>query len=698
MARSGLVLAAPRAAAPPAPAIATDDASVAASVSTILTQDVADANFGEARKKLRAILAACKGKCSGPATAQAQIALGIIAAQIGQTDEAKATFLKALEGDSMASLPDGSSAATKAAWGEAQKAWALANPPADDVAKAGWTNKEALELAKAGAAAEAGARDAECIEKDRAALSIEENARGRLHVAGCEQRAGKVIDGLRDAQKALELAVARRDTPVAKGAQQRIGELLPRIAHVTFDAPRTVTDLKVNFDERAIPTEKLAQRFAIDPGRHRARGEGSVGGVLMNFDQTYEVKDGESIQVTIKLRPTALTPGQLECMVSAKTEDDIVKCLPQQHTPLVVRAGIEVSGYTDSTSVHVLSPGLNASVVSPTQGWNVQGSYLIDMVTAASPDIVSEASRRFRDVRHAATLGGGYKPGRFGAQVNAYLSSEYDYFSRGAGLTVSGDFLDKQLTPSLGLRHADDTIGRSGRPFSVFSHTLATNEVTLGATIVMTPMSVLVVGAAMQFERGDPSKPYRYIPMFDANTSVPIGAPIGVVNQNRLPVRPLEQLPLQRDRYALTGRYISRIGNGTLRIEDRIYTDSWSLKATTADGRYMMDVSRKLRLWPHVHAHAQTGAGFYQRVYNIVPTTDTSINLPAVRTDDRELTPLLTVGLGAGGHYYFSAPGDKFQYGISLSADAMYTKFFDALFLKNRIAYYGTLGFDVEFQ
>jgi hypothetical protein len=38
------------------------------------------------------------------------------------------------------------------------------------------------------------------------------------------------------------------------------------------------------------------------------------------------------------------------------------------------------------------------------------------------------------------------------------------------------------------------------------------------------------------------------------------------------------------------------------------------------------------------------------------------------------------------------------QYAISLQTDVMYTHYVDALYLTSRVAIYGTLGFDAEFQ
>jgi hypothetical protein len=624
------------------------------------------------------------------------VGLGMVAAQMGKGDESKAEFLEALTGYATAQLPAaGVTPTIKDRWDDAQRAWALSNPAADDATKGGWKDKAALALATQGYnAALAGALQ-ECIEKDKAALALEDNARARLHLSGCEQKAGKVIDSLRDAQAALQAGQKGNDQAVVKTASDRLTALLPHVAHVGFDIPQGISDLKVIFDDRAVPPDRFAQKFSIDPGRHHCHAEGGVRGVVMSFDQDYDVKDGETVIVAIRLKPTALTPGQLDCMLAAKTQDDIAKCLPQDKKPLIVRAGLSIGGYTDSTSVHVLTPAIGGSVSSPTGGWDVEGSYLIDIVTAASPDIVSEASRHFRDVRHAGTLGGGFKPGRFGGHVDGFLSSEFDYFSRGLGVTLLGDFLDRQLTPSIHYSHSIDTIGRTGTPFSVFSNTLLTDELQLGATLVLTRSSILVFGGTAALERGDQSKPYRYIPMFDSGVSVPVGASISFVNHNRLPERPLEQLPLSRDRYAIAARYALRTGRRTLRLEERIYTDTWAINATTTDMQYIIDINQRLRVWPHLRFHAQTGAAFYQRVYI---TTLSPESLPAWRTTDRELSPFFSVTAGGGARMSLVPPSSKIQYGLSLQGDAMGSDYFNALFIRSRLALFGTLGFDAEFE
>ncbi len=679
-----------------------DDAPVIAAVEKIQRDDIANANFGDAKKKLKAMLEKCGKRpvCGTNAVAQIHLTLGMVNAQIGRDDEAKQEYTDALNADASTSLPaSGTTDSMKKVFADAQKGWIAAHPQPDDSTKAGWQNKVAFDFATAATTADQQGNFPDCIQKDRAALQLEEQQRARLHLAGCEQKAGKIIDALRDAQKAYEGASQKKDLIVSKAAQVKLAELIPKIAHVTFKPPVGAGALKVTFDEKPVPSDKLTQNFSIDPGQHHAHAEGQVSGILMSFDQTVDLKEGETQEVDIRLKPTALTPGELECMLKAKTEEEIRACLPKNEKPLVVRAALDFGGYTDSVSVNVLSPAIRGSIVSPTGGWNVGASYTLDVLTAASPDVVATASRRFYDTRHAVTATGGYKPGRFGGQISAFGSSEKDYFSRGVNVTANGDFFDKQLTPQIGVGYSIDTAGRSSTPFSIFNEKYTTLTLSGGATIVASPTSVLVVGLTMMLERGDQSKPYRWIPIFDTGFTVPIGASISSVNANRLPIRPLEHLPTERDRYSLNGRYLLRVkGRSTLRLEERIYYDSWGVKASTTDGRWMYDLSKSLVVWPHVHLNAQTGANFFQRAYNATLNPDGSIGLPANRTTDRELSPLITIAGGPGTRLALTPPENKIQIGLSLQADVMYSRYFNALFIKQRMAYYGTLGFDGEFE
>src|SRR5690606_28791297 len=99
--------------------------------------------------------------------------------------------------------------------------------------------------------------------------------------------------------------------------------------------------------------------------------------------------------------------------------------------------------------VNVLTPGLLLGVEDPVNGWGINGSFLVDVVSAASPDIVSMASPRWEDVRYAPALGGHVKIEDWDLSLNGSYSTESDHRSIGAGAGIAVDLMNKQVTPSL---------------------------------------------------------------------------------------------------------------------------------------------------------------------------------------------------------------------------------------------------------
>jgi hypothetical protein len=725
-----------------------DDVAALATVQQTMQDDYPTAAFGDSKRKLTEALEKCRrGHCTNNTRAQVLVALGMVMSQLGQGDEARSQFAAALQQSPSVHLPSsGTTPNIRTQFADAQKTVGVgvtAPPPPTQIATAApppppptqtaapppppppppppvdTSNTlaqpaptqpvahlpEWIQLATEGLKADLAGHLDECITKDKKSLELEEQPRTRLHLASCERRSGHLIDALRDTQKALEDGIKKRDSAVMRASRERLEELLGRIPHVTFVPPAGVTDLTVTFDERAVPSTSLTKKFSIDPGKHAVHAEGTQGAIPLTFDESYDVKDGELLTVTITLKSAAseyLTPGQLKCMIQAKNQEEVVHCLPQNQKNLVVKAGYDLSGYTDTNSVNVVTPSVNVLVSSPTAGWNVGGSFLFDVVTAASPDIVSEASPAFRDRRYAGVFTGGYKPGKFGVQATGDVSIENDYESFGGGVALTADLRDKLVTPRLAYNYSHDIILKTGTPYSVFHHDLDTHEVEAGVTTVMNSTTLLSINGTAQFERGDQSKPYRYIPMFapDIAARIPVGATIDLVNQYRLPMRPLEQLPTSRDRVAFGLRLAKRFSslNSTLRIDQRIYYDSWAIAATTTDARYVQDIGKRFRFWPHLRLNAQTGAGFYQLAYAALKDNNGQITIPLYRSDDRELGPLITLTAGGGLRFALTAPESKTQIGVNAAGDLMYTRFFDALFVTTRTAVYGTVGMDFEFD
>lgn len=399
------------------------------------------------------------------------------------------------------------------------------------------------------------------------------------------------------------------------------------------------------------------------------------------------------------VEPLASTPH-----ADTKPKDTSLKTgvkSPPQDTA-TEHAALQMGAYKDNDAVTVLTPSF-ALGIENVSGASLRATYLIDIVSAASADIVSTASPRWQEVRHAGSLYGEYKPRDFGVGVGASISREPDYLSYGAYGTLRKDFSEKNWSLYFGYGFSHDTAGRCGAEpaactsFTVFSRDLWRSSFNGGFDLVADRASLLSVSGDIVVENGDQSKPYRYIPLFtpDKAPTIPKGAPAAVVNASSSPERPLEQLPLSRRRFAISARYARRMGLTTLRAMERLYADTWGLMATSTDVRFIFDLGKRFALWPHARFHYQKEVNFWQRAY--VSRGGTGWDLPQYRTGDRELGPLWTVTGGLGFKWYFGSGANPESWAVQLTADEMYTSFLDDLYLTNRIATVGALSVEGSF-
>jgi len=578
-------------------------------------------------------------------------------------------------------------------------------PPAEAAQQPsrGWSNQQALELAKEGIEAKKNGDLQLCLTKDQSSLAIEDHPYVRLHVSSCLAGLGRFKDALVNARDALAAGIKNEDDDLKRAALARVQELMPKLARIKFEFPDKTDNLKITINGQPLRPDQVNRSLSVDPGDYTVEAVREERGERYFFREKVTLAEGEEKGVEVLPKRDHLPDETEKCLRDAKTYKDRLKCIEEPSTHPNVRVALEMSGYTDSTAVHVLTPAINASVVSPTGGWNVGGSYLLDMVSAASPDLVSTASRPFIEQRHAASLNGGYKVSIAQFGVNGNVSSEPDYLSRTVGANLSTELNEKLITPRIGYNYSWDTIGYRNSPFDNFNRSLTTHAIDAGVTFVMSPTTLLVTGISMSFERGENSKLYRFIPMFDEETSkrIPVGASIRLVNENRLNVRPREYVPQQRDRVAVGARINHRMGSGTLRIEERVYTDNWGIKASTTDGRYMHDLGERLRVWPHLRLHAQTSASFYQMAYAAAESAEGGdqggIAVPRYRTSDREASPMIAVTAGGGARIALTTEKSANQYAILVSGDVMYNRYLESLFILSRTAVWGTVAFEAEF-
>lgn len=565
-------------------------------------------------------------------------------------------------------------------------------------ARYAWTNPKARELAREGIEAKKAGDAQLCVQKDQASLALEEHPYVRLHLSGCLGATGKLVEALKAAQTGLSAAVKSGDEDLKPIAEARVRELLPKIAHVTFKLPPgSDEDLKLRFDGIPVRKALYRQSIAVDPGEHLAEATRTDKGDVLSFREELTLAEGEDRTIEVVLQPNFLPGDTRLCLERAKTYEEKLACFQPGKTTPDVRIGVEISGYSDSTATHVFSPAMNAAVVSPTGGWNVGGSYLLDVLTAASPDIVSMASGRYKETRHAGSLTGGYKIDDVQVQASGNVSREPDYLSITGGLAASIETMEKHVTPRLAYSLTADTIGIRSTPFSQYHRNLTTHEVEAGSTFVVSPSTLFVGGLTARFELGEQSKLYRYVPLFDEKNIPKIepGASVEQVNALRLAARPRETLPASRSRFALGGRLNHRLGDSTIRLEERLYLDSWGIFGSTTDARWLWDTSERLRVWPHVRFHFQSEARFYQLAYQGIEDRN-GIETFRYRTGDRELSRMLSLTLGGGARYQLSSPKAETKYAVVASGEVMLSHYFMSLYITGRTAFYGTLGFEVQ--
>jgi hypothetical protein len=710
--------------APRPASAATNDEEVEALIQNALENEYANANITAALEQIELAKQACEAKkaCSSKVRAKVYMAIGtVLAGGQKKVAEAKEAFVIALKEDPTASLygdhitPEvqrafndargvatasgGSVETVKAgATRQPKKVYSGQRPPR------GWKSGEAYFYYREAVASEQNRDWLDCVDYGQASLAAESRLDTRMLSAGCAEKAGLWIEALADFKLVAETAggprVRRFD--LATKARKKMQELREKIPKIILRKPAKAEGLVVKMNDAAIPPEKVGGEIWVNPGQRIIEATGKVEGVELEFEQVVDVAEFETVTVDIRLAPKgAKDRAVMKCILEAKTRDDFAKCVgagTSMTAGLNKRLGLEVSGYHSSDSVDVLTPAISFGIESPTSGWGVNAAFLVDIVTAASPDIISTASPRWTEERYVPSLGGHKKFGDVDVSLRGSMSIEPDYLAVGVGAGVAVDLAQKTITPSLNYDFGYDLSGRAGTPYDVFSRTITRHGIDAGATFVLDKATFLATSLTAVFESGDSSKPYRYMPMFTPAVTpfVPVGLSVEGVNGARLPERVLDQLPTSRQRWAIAGRIAHRFTSSTIRVEERLYIDNWGLKATTTDARFLYDVTERLRLWPHLRFHAQTGTSFWKLAYSA--EYDPALNalrVPALRTGDRELGPMFSLTGGAGGRFAF---GEKKDVGLVLAADVIYTQFLDHLFILQRIGYFGAAALEVEWE
>jgi hypothetical protein len=338
--------------------------------------------------------------------------------------------------------------------------------------------------------------------------------------------------------------------------------------------------------------------------------------------------------------------------------------------------------YSDSDNVIVVSPQAAVHRSIDDDGGEVGARVVIDAVSAASVDVVSQATQRFFEVRTEANLDVSKAIGKTLPGLSYRYSHEPDYDSHGFGGSVKTELGSSDTTLSVGYNLSLDTVGYTGTPTSAFSRSLTSNTVTTSLTQVLNPTTLIRSVYTLSLLNGYMEKPYRFVPLFDADGIAAAEADgvkldLSTFDRYRLATRPPEEVPDQRVGHAVAGRFMRYLEwlPGSLRADYRFFADSWGVMSHTVEGALQWKVNDQHTLSGYARFYFQQGADFWQREY-VVKAGE----IPQYRTMDRELS-----------NYWVASGGVREEWkpsSLSLYLDAfgMETVYSDYLFLTSRFA------------
>jgi len=260
--------------------------------------------------------------------------------------------------------------------------------------------------------------------------------------------------------------------------------------------------------------------------------------------------------------------------------------------PPGVRASARTSLYQDSDATTISTSLVEVDGITE-GGVELGARYLVDVVSSASVDVVSQATGRIEDVRHEVGGYGGWRGDDVSVSGRYAYSRENDWQSHNAGLRGGLDLFggDLRLGASLGAQQS--TITRANAFGFERAQTAWLGAVS--ATVRATPRDALHAALSVSHVTGFQASPYRYL--------VIRGLPY------------LESYPEDRTRVALLLRHHRALGAGfALRSHVRFYGDTYGVLALTGGLELAVDRG-PLDALVFVRGYAQRAADFYAPRY-----------------------------------------------------------------------------------
>lgn len=263
---------------------------------------------------------------------------------------------------------------------------------------------------------------------------------------------------------------------------------------------------------------------------------------------------------------------------------------------------------------------------------SVWGNYYVDMITSASIDVITTASK-YTEERKEKSVGIDYLTGKTSMGLSYTNSEESDYSANSVRFGISQDFFGDLTTLGISYARGWDTVRRNGD--DTFEEETKRQVYRVDLTQILTKNMLVNVNYEGVTDEGFLNNPYRQVRYLDSN------AARGYSYQSEL-------YPKTRTSAAMAIRTMYYLPyRASLKGEYRLYTDTWGIEAWNAEVGYVHPVTDNLTIDLKYRYYSQTGADFYSDLYSRLDEQN-------FLARDKELSTFTTHTVGVGASYEFT--------------------------------------------
>ena len=330
------------------------------------------------------------------------------------------------------------------------------------------------------------------------------------------------------------------------------------------------------------------------------------------------------------------------------------------------RADILYHSY-DGGGVTISGPSILVRKQSSTNT-SVVANYYVDMVSSASIDVVTTASK-YEEERKEKSVGIDYLHGKNKMSLSYKVSKENDYDATSANFDISQDMFGDLTTITLGFSRGWDIVGKRNDPS--FAKDTNRRNYRIGLSQIISKNMIMGASFETITDEGFLNNPYRSVRYID--TAVPRGYSYqpevypNTHTSNALSFRAKYYLPYR----------------AALRAEVRLYQDSWGVVGQNLEVGYTHPLNDRWILDGHIRTYRQSKADFYSDLFP-------ALNAQNFLARDKELSTFSNLTLGFGVSYAIAQGGWHFidRGSINLAYDLIQFDFQDFRDLRNG----GTVG------